>query len=1062
MLLLFVTLFSLNGRIYAEEDEDLVQEEETLETLPEADAEETAEEAAEDTETIPVEEEAITEELIPEEQEWIEEELTSREEEAAEAESSKADTTYAYAVLQSNGKLIFTRSANTYSNAFSGKLVDRNGNSYKGIIFSDVENTRIGYDCMPWNDYLTQIQEVRAVDTIKPAQMYNWFAGAGNLKSFYSENFDTSATQYMTQIFMDCENLTYVDLSHFDTSNVESMAGLFRSCKKLTSIDLRAFNTSKVQNMEQMFYMCEKLTDLNISSFNTSKVWNMATMFSRCKSLEQLDLSHFDTSAVTVMYDMFEECESMVSLNVSNFDTSNAQYMYGMFYGMKSITELDLSSFRTAAVDTESGSSMSGFKHMFTYCKKLQTLDISGFDTSGVQNMEGMFDYCYELSTVKLGKGWTRWISNAYLPSGNWMSQNVDATRTEEGLYNEYPSHSEEWAGTWVRQVMAYAVLKSDGTMVFARSGYPYYNDTEDTLQDINGNTYTGRIFADIENTSANPPWKAYRTQIRQVYAATVIKPKSMRNWFSGASQMWGFDGTNIDTSETLSMYQLFDGCTVLMSQYLDISGFDTKNVKDMYGMFYVCRNLSYLDLSHFDTSSLEGRLTYMFKDCQKLERVDMSSFDTSRITDMFEMFSSCLQLKEITFSNKFVTSNVTSFNSMFSGCQQISYLDLSSFDTSSATDMTQMFANCFALDTIKLGKGWTKWLDNSYLPVATWYHEDLAKDVTALYNEYPVNAEAWAGTWTRRIREVTRLAGKNRYDTSLLAAEELMSITGVSSFDAVVLTTGDGYADALSGSYLAIKKKAPVLLINESKAKKVRNFIANNLTPGGVIYVLGGESSVSSDWIADIAGDYTVERVEGSSRYGTNLEVLKTVGVDENVILVASGESYADSLSASATGLPLLLVTGNSLKGSQKRYLEELMAERHLYFVILGGTNSVSAAMEESISAYGTIEERLYGSNRYFTSDAIADYFFPRAKKAVIAWGENFPDGLSAGVLGYFMDAPLLLTNSKKANTTKKYTSPHNIHDGIVMGGTGNLPDDLVRNILELNEIDVITVKSY
>ena len=50
--------------------------------------------------------------------------------------------------------------------------------------------------------------------------------------------------------------------------------------------------------------------------------------------------------------------------------------------------------------------------------------------------------------------------------------------------------------------------------------------------------------------------------------------------------------------------------------------------------------------------------------------------------------------------------------------------------------------------------------------------------------------------------------------------------------------------------------------------------------------------------------------------------------------VLIATGKNYADSLSASATGLPMLLVDKN-LTDSQKAFLQNTSRK----FVILGGT---------------------------------------------------------------------------------------------------------------------------
>ena len=56
----------------------------------------------------------------------------------------------------------------------------------------------------------------------------------------------------------------------------------------------------------------------------------------------------------------------------------------------------------------------------------------------------------------------------------------------------------------------------------------------------------------------------------------------------------------------------MFSGCISLES--LDLSGWDTSNVKIMPGMFFNCRNLKSLDLSGWDTSNAHKE--NMFFDC--------------------------------------------------------------------------------------------------------------------------------------------------------------------------------------------------------------------------------------------------------------------------------------------------------------------------------------------------------------------------------------------------------------------------------------------------------------
>ena len=56
--------------------------------------------------------------------------------------------------------------------------------------------------------------------------------------------------------------------------------------------------------------------------------------------------------------------------------------------------------------------------------------------------------------------------------------------------------------------------------------------------------------------------------------------------------------------------------------------------------MFYFCDNLKSLDLSNFDTKNVRT-IKQMFLDCVNLEEIIISSsFDTKNVIDMEEMFS--------------------------------------------------------------------------------------------------------------------------------------------------------------------------------------------------------------------------------------------------------------------------------------------------------------------------------------------------------------------------------------------------------------------------------------
>ena len=80
-----------------------------------------------------------------------------------------------------------------------------------------------------------------------------------------------------------------------------------------------------------------------------------------------------------------------------------------------------------------------------------------------------------------------------------------------------------------------------------------------------------------------------------------------------------------------------------------------------------------------------------MFRDLSNLISLDVSSFDTSKATNMETMFSRMSNLTTLNLSN-FDTSKVTSMIGMFFDTHELTSLNVSSFDTSIVTDMSRMF----------------------------------------------------------------------------------------------------------------------------------------------------------------------------------------------------------------------------------------------------------------------------------------------------------------------------------------------------------------------------------
>ena len=98
--------------------------------------------------------------------------------------------------------------------------------------------------------------------------------------------------------------------------------------------------------------------------------------------------------------------EYLTTIDLSGFDTTNVDMMTSMFQYCSSLKSLDLSNFNTSNVDS--------MGYMFYGCSSLTSLDVSNFDTSNVTYMSGIFKSCSKLSNLKLG---TNWASNLEISS---------------------------------------------------------------------------------------------------------------------------------------------------------------------------------------------------------------------------------------------------------------------------------------------------------------------------------------------------------------------------------------------------------------------------------------------------------------------------------------------------------------------------------------------------------------------------------------------------------------------------------------------------------------------
>lgn len=292
------------------------------------------------------------------------------------------------------------------------------------------------------------------------------------------------------------------------------------------------------------------------------------------------------------------------------------------------------------------------------------------------------------------------------------------------------------------------------------------------------------------------------------------------------------------------------------------------------------------------------------------------------------------------------------------------------------------------------------------------------------------------------------RIGGADRIATSLGIADALKEEMGVEKFPNIVVASALNFPDALAGSYLAAEKEAPILLTYSAVHTRIAQYIRQNLAPDGTVYILGGTTAVSHSFELELTAlGISFRRVAGENRFDTDMAILQEAGVTPGqTLLVCTGYGFADSLSVSATGLPVMLA-GDALTNDQKAFLDWFDGSIR----IIGGYTAVSEALETELKQYSRDVERIAGTDRHVTSALVARAFFPEADSAVLAYSLNFPDGLCGGPLAHCLNAPLILTLSGDA-TPEDYMEGNKVSTGYVLG-TGELIDDAsIRRLFRLD----------
>ena len=550
------------------------------------------------------------------------------------------------------------------------------------------------------NALMSRILNFSSWDTSNVTNMSRMFQSfeqrnPGNL--VFPSSFDTSKVNDMSYMFSATQgNMDNLDLSVFDTRNVTTMEGMFEQ-SLFRTLNLASFNTQSVTTMRNMFSNVLLLNELVFpASFNTSQVTDMSNMFRRIERESNawidLDLSMFNTSQVMTMQSMFED-SNVLTLNLTSFDTRNVITMRNMFQDVWLLTELDLSSFDTPKV--------TDMQHMFSGLFMLERLDLSNFDTRSVMQggMNFMFNHASSLKVLTLGPNIESMVATSLIPNfspstdftGHW--QNV-GTGTVEIPNGEHIWTAAELQSNFKGSQADTFVWRPELPRILGDVVYSY--DTNTRTLTLKGGTIT---WTSMQNAWGDVP----RNQVEHIVFTGNVNVggnRSLADLFRNMSSLEQIENLSyLDTTGVTNISMMFNSAVALES--LDLSSFDTSAVTSMRDMFGQARSLQEIKgLDAFETEHVRN-MEGMFRNTA-VHELDLSSFDTSSVTDMFRMFAHTHNLKSLDLRG-FDTRAVTNMEEMFWLADALTELDLSSFETPALTRMEAMFDGASALRKIDM-----------------------------------------------------------------------------------------------------------------------------------------------------------------------------------------------------------------------------------------------------------------------------------------------------------------------------------------------------------------------
>lgn len=536
----------------------------------------------------------------------------------------------------------------------------------------------------------------------KPSSTWGMFGGCSSLVNIPYVNLEeANEVKYM---FFDCRSAKKIILPS-QMLYVETTESMFQDCYELEEIESVVGGDvvfganwqdgieNRWTNAQQMFYNCEKLTKLpfgnSISSF--AYLQNVVGMFANCKSLTEIDLyskNNDGWSDLSLVASCFLGCENVERLDLSpwSYSTQNLTNLYNLFNGCN-----DLGS------------------------RNYSPLILNDWDLSNVENYDGMFSGCQNL--------WNIDIYNASCATYNILQDAYLATRLNYDPFINAPTcgggGNVQGSDRFILQAAQYNTgfigYNNGFSTSFNENNEEYfvYNDTIENFENGFGEIYELSFNNGIENIISIPYIDTLTSltinnlnikyldlsmtnlnnlEYLNISYLPYIVHLDLSNWQTVSDNLknnYQYVWESLDNLKTIKMLNCSQDAKDFVQQMLNgVSMSDTTIITEDNNNYITTDSSS----SQSD-ANLGGSTQPLYSPVTNINDWGYSNFDNMNVDGLFRYNTYIYNVYNLPS-----LSATTGHWEMFNGCENLQYLDCSHYDfdwVNNDQDLSSMFASC-------------------------------------------------------------------------------------------------------------------------------------------------------------------------------------------------------------------------------------------------------------------------------------------------------------------------------------------------------------------------------